>query len=61
MILPSTISQQPSFVMSADADADSILSPYLEKAKTFLQTVGDNLPSYVKDFVDEFEMAGSSE
>jgi hypothetical protein len=47
--------------MSADADADSILSPYLEKAKTFLQTVGDNLPSYVKDFVDEFEMAGSSE
>ena len=60
VILPSTISDQPSFYMPADADADSVLTPYLEKAKTFLQTVGDKLPSYVKDFVDDFEVAGSS-
>lgn len=60
VILPSTISDQPSFYMPADADADSVLTPYLEKAKTFLQAVGDKLPSYVKDFVDDFEIAGSS-
>lgn len=61
MILPSTISHQPSFYLPADAEAESILAPYLDKAKSFLQAVGGNMPSYVKDFVDDFEIAGSSE
>lgn len=47
--------------MTSTNDVESLLAPYFAQAKTFLQDVMDNLPDYVKDFVDDFEIAGTSE
>lgn len=59
-VLPAGLKQEPSFYLDAGDDAESLFSPYSQRAKTFFNEVLAKLPDYVKDFVDGLEMAGTS-
>ncbi|WWC94193.1 hypothetical protein V866_001033 [Kwoniella sp. B9012] len=58
-VLPTTLSQQPSFYLKDDLTTSNLLSPYIEQAKTLLDNILNELPDVVKGFKDVFEMAGT--
>ncbi|WWC61880.1 uncharacterized protein I303_104465 [Kwoniella dejecticola CBS 10117] len=58
-VLPTTLPQEPAFYLADDIYTNNLLSPYLQQAKSFLDSIMDELPEVVKGFKDVFEMAGT--
>ncbi|WVW83929.1 hypothetical protein I302_105952 [Kwoniella bestiolae CBS 10118] len=58
-VLPTTLSQQPSFYLNDDSTTTRLLSPYMQQAKNLIDNIMNEMPDVVKGFKDVFEMAGT--
>ncbi|WWC70200.1 uncharacterized protein I206_104150 [Kwoniella pini CBS 10737] len=58
-VLPTTLPQEPAFYLKNDISTNHLLSPYFKQAKSYLESIMDELPQVVKGFKDVFEMAGT--
>lgn len=60
-VLPSTISQNPSFYLKEETSTRALLAPYLQRASHFLDNVLHSLPGMPDKIKDLFALAESRE
>lgn len=60
-VLPSTLSQSPSFYMKEETTTRALLAPYLQRASSFLEDILASIPALTNKFKDAFDLAGSRE
>lgn len=60
-VIPSSLSQTPSFYMEENHGVKTLLAPYIHQAETFLSQLLKILPESFKQLLDMFDTASSSE